>query len=53
MLEDSTIHTCKAYTLVTFHSIYMNLGLYMNAGEAKIKIMQTGRTHPDPGRVRP
>ena len=40
MLEDSTIHTCKVRTLATFHSIYMNLGL--NAGEAKIKIIQQG-----------
>ena len=53
MLEDSTIHTCKAHTLATFHSIYMNLGLYMNAREEKIKIMPEGRTHPRPGRVCP
>ena len=44
MVEDSTIHTCKVCTLATFHSIHMNLGLYMNAGEAKIKIIRAGVT---------
>ena len=37
MLEDSTVHTCKVCTLATFHSIYMNLGLYMNRAEIILK----------------
>ena len=53
MLEDSTIHTCKVCTLATFHSIYMNLRLYMNAGEAKIKNHANRADSPRPGTSSP
>ena len=36
-LEGCTIHTWKICALGIFHAICRNLGLYMNAGEAKIK----------------
>ena len=38
-LEGCTIHTWKICALGIFHAICRNLGLYMNAGEAKIKNM--------------